>query len=755
MKELITALVGVSLLSACVANDSVYTGDNVNIDKNTQTRQVVHSTSRNQLLESAEQVKKMRAQLSISGSFTKEFNRQQSLIDDIIDAPINVPVPKDAGGGFTHEVHKKNYSDMRSAGRLFLLTGDKKYANYVKSILFAYADMYPALPMHPKQKEQSPGKLFWQSLNEAVWLVYTSQAYDAVKDAFSQKERARIETNLFEPMVYFLSEQSPQTFNKIHNHGTWATAAVGMIGYVMNRPEWVEKALYGLDKSGNAGFVKQLDELFSPEGYYNEGPYYQRYALMPFVLFAQAVENNSPEKKIFEYRNNILLKAINTTVQLSYNGLFFGINDAIKDKGIDTVELVHGVAIAYNKTLNSGLISVADAQNTILLTGYGLAIANALDRNEQTPYPFASIAFGDGLSGKEGALVVLRQNQSADHQTLVFKATSQGLGHGHFDKLHWMFYNKGDEIVYDYGAARFLNIEAKYGGHYLPENNSYAKQTIAHNTLVVDEKSHFNGDTKLGNQHYPQVFFTELDNNIQASSASISQAYDDVSFMRTQAMVNTPSGKVFVLDVLDVESQNEHQYDVPVHFIGQFIDTNLNFESATTQQAPLGDNNGYQYLWLQAKGEVEDEYAKVTWLKDRTFYSHTTVASGQHSLLMTRIGANDPNFNLIANQAFINRVSGAANHQFLSLLEVHGEYNPTREFTRNSHSQLSALKNVSDAISADTDLQLTAYRVEFDDAERFLVAISHAHLSSEQVSRFEYEGAQYRMQGHIELIPLK
>ncbi|MFM9673803.1 alginate lyase family protein, partial [Streptomyces galilaeus] len=77
---------------------------------------------------------------------------------------------------------------------------------------------------------------------------------------------------------------------KVHNHGTWATAAVGMTGYVIDDQELVEQALYGLDKSGKAGFLRQVDELFSPQGYYTEGPYYQRYALLPFITFAKAIQ---------------------------------------------------------------------------------------------------------------------------------------------------------------------------------------------------------------------------------------------------------------------------------------------------------------------------------------------------------------------------------------------------------------------------------------------------------------------------------
>ena len=400
-------------------------------------------------------------------------------------------------------------------------------------MLFEYAELYPTLPLHPKRKmgKQNPGKLFWQSLNEAVWLVYTSQAYDLILPSLSDGEKEKIEQGLFRPIVRFLSVESPETFNKVHNHGTWTTAAVGMTGYVLGEPEWVEQALYGLDKSGKGGFLKQLDELFSPQGYYNEGPYYQRYALMPFVTFAKAIQTNQPERKIFEYRDGIVLKAIDTTIQLSYNQLFFPINDAIKDKGIDTIELVNGVAIAYGLTGDAGLLDIAKQQDQILLTGDGLKVAQALDKKLSQPYPFTSVAFGDGNDGKQGALVIMRQNVKGE-QAVLFKPAAQGLGHGHFDKLTWQFYDKGEEIVSDYGAARFLNVEAKYGGRYLPENDTWAKQTIAHNTVIVDEKSHFNANVAMGNKNHPELLFFEKNDTVTISSAHIDSAYEGVSLKR-------------------------------------------------------------------------------------------------------------------------------------------------------------------------------------------------------------------------------
>ncbi|QDP02845.1 alginate lyase family protein [Thalassotalea sp. PS06] len=702
------------------------------------------------LVVSASDVPQMQKAIEQAGSFQQAFTALKSQVDSQLQHAINIPVPNDAGGGFTHEQHKRNYRLMHDAGILFQLTQDKKYADHAIAMLEGYAKMYPDLPLHPKQKEQAPGRLFWQSLNEAVFLVYTIQGYDFVYDYASKAQRETIENGLFRPIAKFLSSDSPQTFDKIHNHGTWATAAVGMTGLVLGEDEWVEQALYGLDKSGTGGFMRQLDELFSPQGYYTEGPYYQRYALMPFVLFAKSVEVNQPERKIFEYRDSILLKAIDTTIQLSYDRLFFPINDAIKDKGIDTVELVYGVTIAYGLTNNAQLLDIAKQQDQVLLTGDGLNVAQAIDAGKAQPYHFASKEFGDGQDGKQGALVVMRANQDdktapEKHQAVVFKATAQGMGHGHFDKLNWIFYDNGHEVVSDYGAARFLNVEAKYGGHYLKENKSYAKQTIAHNTLVVAERSHFKGNTKRGNQYSPEVTLFDTDENLSISSAFIDTAYKGVAMRRTQALVSVEGRDLpVVIDVFNVRGDKKRQYDLPLHFNGHLMDTTATLKSNTTSLAPLGSRDGYQHLWLTAEAKPEQPLSKVTWLNDDRFYTMSTKTLDGMKLLFTRTGANDPDFNLREDKAFIYRLDKAKDVDFVSLLEVHGEYNPSKEFTLEAHSQLEGLDYTTEG-----DVQVVSFKLQGSPA---MILAFAPEGKTEQEYQFSYQGQQYKFSGQYALL---
>jgi hypothetical protein len=654
---------------------------------------------RPRLLISPEDVAAIHASEAMPTLFKKALDgAERDLAPYLLRLP-DVPVPADAGGGYTHEQHKRNSNLVLNAGMLYLVSGERKYSELARDILLEYAELYPSLGEHPRKKEQTPGRLFWQSLNEAVWLVTVIQGYDAIYETLSDAERYSIESGLLHPLARFLSDGQPQTFDKVHNHGTWAVAAVGMTGYVLDESKYVDRALFGLKRDGSAGFLRQLDELFSPDGYYSEGPYYQRYALMPFVVFAKAIERNEPERRIFKYRDGILLKAIDTTIQLSYNGLFFPINDAIKDKGIDTLELVYGVAIAFGLTGDERLLSIAKAQGRTVATGDGYRLARAVDAGNALPYPFTSMQLTDGPDGSWGALAILRDGRKPGHQAIVFKATAQGMGHGHFDRLSWLFYDNGREIISDYGAARFLNVESKYGGHYLPENRSWAKQTIAHNTVVVDEESQFGGDWKLSQRHSTKPLYFDSGDRLSVAAARIDTAYEGVVIERAIVqLVDSPLQQPLALDVLRIHSDGRRQLDLPLHFQGHITDVSHELNANTSSLQPVGLRNGYQHLWNRASASVDQgELFQLTFLQGNRFYTYSALAGAPSEFVFAETGANDPDFNLRHEQLLIQRVRATGGHVFVSVLEPHGEYNGSREYTTESSSAVSQMDHVSEA----------------------------------------------------------
>lgn len=646
------------------------------------------------VLLSAQSARLTQGQLDTAPLFQQEVNRIRADLEEAMSTDIAVPVPKDPGGGYTHEQHKRNYKLIYQAGMLYRITGQREYADFVARVLLKYAQLCPKLGPHPAAANETAGRLFWQSLNDSVWLVHSVQGYDAIRDTLSAADRGAIDTHVFRVLAKFLSDDSPQVFDRIHNHATWATAAVGMTGYVLRDRDMVEKALKGLDKSGRAGFLRQLDLLFSPDGYYAEGPYYQRYALLPFVIFAQAIQSNEPQRKIFAHRDGIVLKAIRTTLQLTDGGYFFPFNDAMPDKSLKTDELYQAVATAYKVTGDATLLSIAKWQDRVLLSPEGFVVARDLAANKAQPFLFSSLLLRDGPQGEQGALAVIRSRGIQGSQTLVMKNTAQGMGHGHFDKLNWILYDAGTAIVTDYGAARFLNIQTKAGGRYLPENDSWAKQTVAHNTLVVNERSHFDGQLRTAEKFAPQQLFFAGTGDTQLSTAEIATAYPGVTFRRTLAqLVIEELDAPLVVDVLRVNGSSPAQYDLPLHYLGHLVDIGFRVQSNVTTRPVLGRANGYQHLWVDAVGTPSGSNNYVTWLNDGRFYTYRVAPPPGAQVIFAQIGANDPNFNLRREPVLIQRVARASNTTFVSVLEPHGKHDGASETTVGSHSRILALRH--------------------------------------------------------------
>ncbi|WP_282031390.1 alginate lyase family protein [Winogradskyella eximia] len=674
------------------------------------------------LILTAQGVKDIRAQLGSIPVFDNTLKAVQEEIDAEIALGIDTPIPVDYSGGYTHVRHKRNMVVLQKAGVLYQILDDEKYAKYVKDMLMQYEEMYKTLPLHPKTRSYARGKLFWQCLNDSNWLVYVSQAYDCIYNYLSEDERNKLETNLFKPFADHISIDSPQFYQRVHNHSTWGNAAVGMIGLVMDDQELIDRALYGikdlkldtkekdddggfLNKDGKAGFLANIEEPFSPDGYYNEGPYYQRYAMYPFLIFAEGLHNVKPELKIFEYKDGVLLKSINALLNLSdADGDFFPLNDGQKGMSYYNDALVTAVDISYHfGTQDPGLLSIAKEQNKVLLDDSGLAVALGLKNGNEKPFNKKSINLSDGPDGTQGGVAILR-NEDVE---LVFKYAAQGSSHGHYDKLSYSLYEKGEEILQDYGLARFVNIEQKGGGNYLKENKTWAKQTIAHNTVTQNETSHFNGKYEVGSQHHSVLnYFSSENDKVQVASASENNAYPGTELLRTMAIIKDEDfEKPYMLDIMKVTSNKANQYDFPYYFLGQVVQTNFDYHTPKTLN-PLGNKNGYQHLFVEGTAKASSDNSKLSWLNKGKFYTLTSVTNTNDELLFTRIGANDPEFNLRREAALMLRRKNTKNTLFVSVIEGHGSYSPVSESAVNSNSSIKELKVVLDT-EAYTAVQIT------------------------------------------------
>ncbi|MFC4700232.1 alginate lyase family protein [Glaciecola siphonariae] len=712
------------------------------------------------LILTKEGVEKIRDNLGKVPLFDATVEKIKAEVDKEIALGIDTPIPKDFSGGYTHYRHKQNFVIAQQAGALYQILQDEKYAIYVRDMLLQYEAMYKDLPVHPQVRSYAPGKLFWQCLNDSNWLVFMSQAYDTIYDFLSSEEREKLENNLFRPFADYISLANPAFYNRIHNHSTWGNAAVGMIGLVMDDQALIQRALYGIQDDGLAvggvdddggtiksenqkrGFLANLEEPFSPDGYYTEGPYYQRYAMYPFLIFATAMQNKLPEYGVLQHKDNVLLKGIDALLNLTdADGDFFPLNDGQKGMSYFTPSLVTAVNIGYYYgNQNPELLSIAEKQNEVLLDQTGLAVAIGVQANMAEPYTKHSVNLSDGANGDEGGVAVLRSGQ--EDLTAVFKYAAQGLSHGHYDKLSFSLYRKGTEVLQDYGLVRFVNVGQKGGGNYLKENASWAKSTIAHNTLSQNQEMHFGGDYKTGSQHHSDLhFYADHDEKVQVASALETNAYPGTRMHRTIAFINANDfSEPFMLDIMKVSAKKAHDYDLPFYYFGQVIQTNFDYIKPSSL-SPLGDKNGYQHLYLEATGKPSADTTQFSWLHEGKFYTLSTLTAPSDEILMTRIGANDPDFNLRSEPGVMLRRNNTQDTVFVTIVEPHGSYSPVTELSLNSNSAIKSLELLHD------DKAYTAVRIEDVKGKTQLFVVSNLDAEKTREHTLTIGSKNYRWEG--------
>ncbi len=134
------------------------------------------------------------------------------------------------------------------AARLFRLTGETRYAEWVAGQLDFYADNF--LKWEPQRKGQ-PARLFWQTLTEASNLVKFSEAVRLLGGTVAPAQRQRWRTQFFEPEVKALNSN----FQTIHNISTWQRCAVAQVALLFD-----DDAMWRAALDGPYGLRRQMAE---------------------------------------------------------------------------------------------------------------------------------------------------------------------------------------------------------------------------------------------------------------------------------------------------------------------------------------------------------------------------------------------------------------------------------------------------------------------------------------------------------------
>lgn len=508
----------------------------------------------------------------------------------------------DFDGNAISAVHSARIREATDDGLLFQMTGDARYARKSRAILLAYAEKYRSYPPRDnKGKPKIGGRVATQALTEASWLMGAIQASDLVWDTMTAAERTKMADGLFYPALYEVIDPSiapgvPASKRKgsIHNIQNYVNAAIGLTGFLLGDQRLITLAI----DDPKVGYRQQMAKGVLADGMWKEGAsgyhFFTIGGVWPLTEAARncGIDLYGPRLKSmfdapFHFATPLLtLPDFNDSEEVD-----------IKGKA-DIYELGYA---RYKNPVYTSLLRGDRTTRLALLFG-----VPTLPKKTES----ASVS-GDRNSEASG-YAILQNGTGRDSTWLCLKYGPHGGGHGHPDKNHFILYAHGALVAPDGGVHA-------YGS---PLHSGWDKETVAHNTLVVDQKSQSPAEGK-------SLAF----GSSEGVSYTINDAgpiYRGVRFVRTAALV----GPNLVIFLDQVTADAPHTFDIAYHQIGVWKEAG----GGTSWAAPSVD--GYKCLSSATlrSGVTEGARLETMGAKGKGISASITLAGGAPTDIITGYG---------------------------------------------------------------------------------------------------------------------
>lgn len=415
-------------------------------------------------------------------------------------------------------VHTANLDYLKANMYLYLATGKIKYAHKITSMLLDLSRKYPAYKIHDRERKYNPGtsgKMFSQSLDEAVWAIDAARAYLVASEAMSPEERRQIECGFLQPCADLLMSSRDKG-----NWQVWHNGGIIALGVALRNDSIIHVAL---DKPVLGYYDMQKYHVYD-DGWWNEGSVvYHFYPLRAILLSAEALRCRH-----IELYDEKMINMFLSPVQLLYSDLMFpSHNDGWYGITLlDQVGLYEIVALRTGNPLLKGILAacykkVKRTSPEALINGMDLNIC--VDKVVLQNHLFPNLGVG-----------VLRSG----HKTVVLKAGPSGGLHGHPDKLSISIHDGNAEILPDLGTTA-------YG---VPDCYAWYRKTISHNTVTIDRK---NQNATAG-----EIFLFKSDDVGGKIQAAANDAYIGVRMHRSLRL-----DSLYLKDRFVCNSDSNHIYD--------------------------------------------------------------------------------------------------------------------------------------------------------------------------------------------------
>ncbi len=472
-------------------------------------------------------------------------------------------------------------------GFMYQVTGDARYADKGKEILLAYAEKYLTYPLHNIHGEAKVGggRVGPQSLDESTWLIRVAQGADMIWDTLTGSEVRKVSEDLFYPAAVDVIQKHRMG---IHNIQCWKNSAVGLTGFLLGDKDLVWDAI-----ESDHGYRQQMAQGVRPDGPWFEGAWgYHFYTLSALWSLTEAAYHNG-----INLYGSELKSMFDAPIDFAMPNLHL---PAFNDSG--------EVKIAGNSLYEVAYARYGEPKYRRVLT----------HRNSKQAMLYGVVEPGQDVTASQGSrnytgsgYAILSKGEGIDATWLCVDYGPHGGGHGHPDKLNFVLYAGGEVIAPDPGTAH-------YG---VPIQQEWYRQTIAHNTLTVDEHSQKPAEGRT----------VAFDAALDAVMLEAGDIYDGVTFYRSAILV-TP-GLILLIDQAVADA--EHTFDFAYHTYGVW--------TRVPEGAPWTppDKPGYMHIRDAMSRDISGETQLIAAIDDDRQTSVTILTDRETRLIWgTGIGSN-------------------------------------------------------------------------------------------------------------------
>ena len=451
-------------------------------------------------------------------------------------------------------------------------------------ILTGYAARFGGYrPLRPR--EFGNGKATFQSLDEAVWLIPLARAYDLVRDGLGESERSKVEELLLRPAAEHILGQK---YHRIHNIENWHNTAIAAVGLLLDEERFLRIAL-----EEENGFHHQLAEGVRDDGLWWEGSSsYHFYALTPMIALAQVCAGRGLEL----WNHERFEKMFRAPIDMLLPGLRLPANNDCWFFSSLVADVCHGVpaAAAFYEVAHAWYGDPAFAW--VLTENYRHGKRDSLEAllHGRDEVAEASAPCLRSVNFEPTGCALFRSPGPLEKQDcLLLKYGPDGGGHGHPDKLG------------TFACARGIDLSADLGtpGYGIELNDTWYRQTLSHNTAIVDGRSQPLAEGRL-------VRFESGERDFEVADAEVEfdePPWEGVSLRRV--ILWMPG---YYLDFTRVRCDRERQVDLPCRMRGDA------FEARGLEPCPKPPRlhgAGYEHV-SGAQGFTAPGVAELRWQQE-------------------------------------------------------------------------------------------------------------------------------------------